>query len=334
MNSKIFEISNTMKEESPVFIMGIPRSGTTLLYRILQHHTSFKPHSCKDKSGVNLVESAVFKTPYIDFPKYPSNHKLVRYMLSNEEFYHQFLESARLIKWYQKLLIGKTILNKISTKLSNNEMRTFLCKASLNNVCLRSFFYYAKRARDTRRIVEKTPSHIFKVPEIKSAFPNSKLIFISRHPIDVYSSFKKRKKVSEELGIETSQISWLNLSVSNFCNTYLKYMKLAFRETKSPNKNNFMIVRYEDLIIDPSSTLQSICNFLEEKYEDEIIPDSRKLENDWKMNPNLYGAINKNTKNWREYVNETEAYLIEESLLDNMNQLNYPRYTKTVSSDI
>jgi hypothetical protein len=334
MNPKTFEISNIMKQESPVFIMGVPRSGTTLLYKILQHHSSFKPYSCKDESGVNLIESSVFKTPYIDFPKYPSDHKLIQYMLSNEDFYHQFIESTKWIELYQKLLAGKTILNKISIKLSNNKMREFLCKASLNDVCLRSFFYYAKQARGAKRIIEKTPSHIFKVPEIKTAFPNSKLIFISRHPIDVYSSFKKRKKVSEDLGIDTSKTSWLNLSVSDFCNTYLKYMKLAFRETTSSKKDSFMIVRYEDLITNPTLTLQSICSFLEEKYEEGIIPNGKELEKDWKIDPDLFGTINKSTKNWREYVNEAEAYLIEESLLDSMNQLNYPHYTKSVSLNI
>jgi hypothetical protein len=50
-----------MKEKSPVFIVGPGRSGTSLLYRMLQKHPVFEPQNCA--AGVDLTESQVFSAP-------------------------------------------------------------------------------------------------------------------------------------------------------------------------------------------------------------------------------------------------------------------------------
>ncbi|WP_446717972.1 sulfotransferase [Crocosphaera sp. Alani8] len=50
-----------METESPVFIVGAPRSGTSLLYRILQHHSSLKLQNIQNSSKVQLTESLIFQ---------------------------------------------------------------------------------------------------------------------------------------------------------------------------------------------------------------------------------------------------------------------------------
>lgn len=185
-----------MKHESPVFIVGAPRSGTSILYRTLQRHPSFKPQKCK--SEVNLAESFVFQSPYMNYGGYSNTNQAFQYMLSDKESYHHFLESTQWIKMYQNLLIGKNIIYNSLIKLKISSLRATLQKVSLNDISTRIFFYFAKQARGVNRIIEKSPDNIFKLPEIKATFPNSKLLFVYRHPVDVFSSYKRRLKISQE----------------------------------------------------------------------------------------------------------------------------------------
>jgi ABC-type polar amino acid transport system ATPase subunit len=50
---KLKKISDEMKNDHPVFIVGEARSGTSVLYRTLQKHSSFRPKE------INLVESKI-----------------------------------------------------------------------------------------------------------------------------------------------------------------------------------------------------------------------------------------------------------------------------------
>jgi len=53
-----FKISDKMEELSPVFIVGAGRSGTSILYRIIQNHPVFAPKKCKKETKVDLTESS------------------------------------------------------------------------------------------------------------------------------------------------------------------------------------------------------------------------------------------------------------------------------------
>ena len=54
MRRSLLRISADMQRSSPVFIVGEARSGTSILYRTLQKHSSFRPRQ------TNLAETNIF----------------------------------------------------------------------------------------------------------------------------------------------------------------------------------------------------------------------------------------------------------------------------------
>ncbi len=322
-------ISEIMKNESTVFIVGAPRSGTSLLYRLLQMHSSFKPQKCKDRTGVNLRESKVFGNSYNVFSI--SDVPGLAYMLYDVDSYSQFQDSSRRIRKYQRLLIGKNIYQVVANRffqnftVNLNFIRGLLWKIFLNDVLIRHYFYYAKRTRGMKRILEKTPTNIYYLPEIKATFPRAKLIFIYRHPVDVFSSYKRRLKVSNEIGIDQSQLVWLKISPSKFCKLYSKDINLALSE-QSSNPHNFMLIRYENLVNNLQLTLQHVCEFLAEPYDKEYLPNAKNQNID-EIEPYLFGEVKSTTKKWEDYISEVDARFIEDRLSKVMHKLDYPRYT-------
>ena len=75
-----------------------------------------------------------------------------------------------------------------------------------------------QKARGVNRILEKTPAAIYHLPEINATFPCAKKLFIHRHPIDVFTSYRRRLKKSVDL---QSQIFRATL-VRNLARTFLQ----------------------------------------------------------------------------------------------------------------
>jgi hypothetical protein len=326
MNTDLEKIAHSMRTEAPVFIVGAPRSGTSILYRTLQRHSSFKPHNCQDAAGVELTESNIFKNPYDIYSG--SAETVLSYMLHNQEHYQAFLGAIQPIQQRQNLLPGKQALHQAIPKIGlfKRSLRVSLWQGLQNDVLIQAYLYYAKAARGAQRIIEKTPQHIALLPEIKTTFPEAKLLFMPRHPIDVYTSYRRRHKDSVSLKVDQSTLKWLELSPSAFCKKYMGYTQLALDEV-AQNSHQFHLIKYEDFIADTRSALKDILSFLQEPYEESCIPEEQTQRSDWQVDPNVFAGIKQKTKDWREFIQESEARQIEQKLAPAMAQLGYAPYS-------
>ena len=325
MSLTLSEISQISKEESPVFIMGVPRSGTTLLYTMLLKHSSFKVSAEKPPKFGIAVESGVFMNPQKIHSSISANH----YFLKNKEVFGEFLESIESIKKYQK--IGNFLYNRrrLRTRI-NPSLKAIIYRLGLNHLVLRSYFYHAKIARKVTRILEKTPRHIEKASEVQITFPKAKIIFIYRHPLDVLSSFRKRLEIGKKEKPDSEIPGFWGMSTQDFCKLYQRCIDLAWRENRN-NPENFRIIKYEELTANPEHTLQKICEFLEEKFEENMIPTGA-APNKAKYSPFLGGKVVQKTKEWGEFLDEDEAQLVESILSKLMQKLNYPQYTNVTTN--
>ncbi len=326
MSPNLSQISRLMQAASPVFIVGAPRSGTSILYRTLQLHSSFKPGHCQDAAGVELTETNIFKNPYETYLGAATTSQ--SYMLHRTADYQRFLEAVAPIRRRQSVLLGKQTLHQALPKVRivNHTLRVGLWQTLQNDVLIQTFLHYAQLARGAQRVIEKTPQHIAFLPEIKATFPQAKLLFMPRHPIDVYTSYRRRYQDSVKSNVDPASLKWLELSPTAFCKKYMSYTQLALAEI-AHNPDQFLIVKYEDFIADTRLALKDILSFLGEIYEDACIPAEQQQRSDWQGDPNLFSGIKQKTKNWQEFIQNAEAQMIEQQLADAMQQLGYARYS-------
>ncbi|MFM7437162.1 MAG: sulfotransferase, partial [Snowella sp.] len=121
MKITVSQIHNFRQNESPVLIVGAPRSGTSLLYRILQKHSSFKLPG--DDISVNLVESNIFSKPYN-----LSEANKLSYLLDKREIYDKFLTETQGIRQYQNLIAAEFIFGKLYRKEKFSALRKLTWK--------------------------------------------------------------------------------------------------------------------------------------------------------------------------------------------------------------
>jgi hypothetical protein len=307
----LIQISKEMRNDLPVFIVGHPRSGTTLLYRTLQKLAAFHPKQ------INAVETKLLAYSSLSFAfrdTKPPN--MWNYMLMDRVQYDGFLKSIKKIQIMHRVLF----LASLSKNLRLSRRFPWWWYINLNHIILRSFYYYAKEARGCHRLVEKTPENVAHVQKLFLAFPKCKLLYIYRHPIDVLTSYRRRGQIEE------TKAHWANFSPTDFCLTYKKSINLAVKHQKKA-KDSLLLISYENFVQDTEIEFKNICRFLGEPFEKEAIIERNPDLTKWVSDPHLFGKIIPKTKNWREYISLEETQQVENALESTMNMLNYKKYS-------
>jgi hypothetical protein len=146
-------------------------------------------------------------------------------------------------------------------------------------------------------------------------FPGSKAIFLIRDPRAIAASFNSTGKRYPCLFYAKQ---WRKLVT--FANLFSQDARY---------KDKVLIIRYEDVVGDPSVTAKSICDFLGIAFSDDMVNGSKFRDGrggQWTQNSS-YGTspeiTKKFTEKWKEVLTPQEIKLIEKICFYEMKLLNY-----------
>lgn len=300
--------SRRMADASPVFIVGHTRSGTSLLYRVLQSHPAFRP------TRLDLHETQIFAhlPMAFRFDAHPPR-QLVAFMLKDHERFNAFLAETRSVRRASALAAPVSLALRGRVPLA-------AWRAQGLHLVVRSYLSHAWAARGCERLVEKSPRNVPHIPKLRLVSPRSRQLFISRHPVDVYSSYQKRAQTDRTA-------TWANISPHHFVRRYRRAARGAI-SAAATDDSSLLLVRYEDLTSNAEAEFQRICDFLGEPFdrsaiEEQVPAGSQQSQRDLPV----YGAIIEHTKRWEDHVAVEEARLLETELADVMEWMRFPRYT-------
>ncbi|WP_218418604.1 sulfotransferase family protein [Alteromonas lipotrueae] len=217
----------------PIFIVGVPRSGTTLLTSYLVSHQDIM--SGPETQFFNKIgEDAGALGAALEEDNWPE----LAYDLMSSSLK---LSNVNVLDLYQKS--REDILSFLSSR-----------KPSLGAM-LESIVLPASDNSSSKRWLEKTPNHINHLDDIKTQYPSAKIILIHRDPRDSAASIAKlpwapKSTIANALLVE----SWLSNTYSGF-----------------KNEKNCHIVSYERLILNTEIELKKVFSFLGEKYSPSIL---------------------------------------------------------------
>lgn len=223
--------------KSPIFVVGAPRSGTTLLAAMLAAHPRL---SCGRETHF-----------YIALAKYDSPERLI----ASETWPHEamaFLDGLRPE--------GVPICEQYGLCTSEIEHRLGGQAPSIRAIleCLTS---YHCTATGKERWIEKTPDHLAHVHEIRKHFPESPIVLIVRDPRDVALSLVKMPWQRAPRTFAEGLWRWKRHHDASG----------AFFRT-DPNTH---CLRYDDLVLSPETELRKLCGFLGEEFDAQMLDTSR-----------------------------------------------------------
>jgi hypothetical protein len=303
---ELLEISHEMRRTRPVFIVGEARSGTSMLYRTLQKHPSFRPYE------INLVETDIFRVLHRVFMfhrGYPP--ALLRFMLGNEQLYSSFLRTIRVPRIVSALSVGPN--------MALRSHPDWLWEANVGRLVVRSYFFHAAQARGCGRLVEKTPTNSAHLLRLSRTFPRARLLYIHRHPVDVLSSHLRRANIDPAAG-------WARIGVEQFCGAYERSANEVLQWVEG-SRRNLRMIRYDDFTHDPEQEFRDVCRFLDEPFDRAAVEESNPNSMRWPVDAHLWGEIVPMTKRWQDYLSGTDAKRVQDRLQVTMKRLGYSRYS-------
>lgn len=230
-----------------VFVMTLPRSGSTLLGLILGGHNKIfhmgesmycellNPHnticSCGkiDCEFLNKIYAQIHK-------KHLARPLLKAWQITDKKY------------WPNKKIYSDSIIQNPNKKINNDSLNYWIkrCKSSLENI-INAYKKYSKKE------IYIDNSKLYNIGEELSKNRDWGIIVLLRNPLGIMWSYKKA-------GIRKNDFRAAD-SVLPFCYDFLKSVK------KIQNKKNVIIVKYENLCNSTDQTLHTICKFMGVSYQ-------------------------------------------------------------------
>jgi len=283
-----------MNEPNPILIVGISRSGTTMLDRMINANPKVK---------IFYVRTALLRrlTGIYD----PLDEKnLLRLLKATKKMFDVYgvkIMSDKKISSIKDYVLGRG--------LNYKNIYLGLVKELLN-------------PSEGERWGEKYDGYGGEIKHFMNFFPEGQVILITRNLFDSYSSAKKAAIRREEENIPAGpQFGAGKFSSDEYLLILDDWKRLALNWNKFTNKypkKSHLHVNFEDLIQQPDKTAKKICDFLRLEYSEDMINPQKLV--DWKGDPwqvntsfkqNISGFDKSNIGKHRHSLSKEETSLIE-----------------------
>jgi hypothetical protein len=236
----------------PVFVIGLPRSGTTLLFNLLAQDDSHRS------------------------PLYWEIMHLMPVVKNNKD------REKRRKKTNRELIIAKTLIPKLRAmhtiraetpeeceQIATMNVRSFvyMCMAEVPEYidylkeCSfdsvfdwhKKFFQALELSGKPKRWLLKDPSHIGHLPEILKTYPNAKFIHIHRDPTESVGSFCSLTKNVRSAFSRKIDTHVIGQTVIDFWNHNLEK---GMSDRKSLSDNQIVDIQYDEFINNPIEVIK------------------------------------------------------------------------------
>jgi len=296
--------------KKPIFIIGVPRSGTTMLNIMMCLHPELAWFSHEDlKLLIPLDKQKKFREKFLRMKE--NNEKIPR---TEDSLFVFGLDQARPLDGTSKVPIEaesfwRRYIQFYESEISSNKKRD-----------LKNILDKILTTQNKLRFVNKAPQNTVRIFAIKQIFPDAKFINIARDPRSVISSMLTRTKNEGEFNIDWAiKEKKLNFHNSKKNNELIKYYAQGYKDitnytlefSKQQNSENFMTIIYEDFISNPEKNLKKLLDFCELKVPEplsQIMP--RKMRD--------------TTEKWKMELAEDDQHKIFDIVQDSIDKMKYP----------
>ncbi len=220
----------------PIFIIGNPRSGTTLMRLLISGH----------KNIVIPPESSFAVWLYSKYEDQPTDSSFI------SKYIVDLMQTKKIDTWN---LNNKDLYEYL---LSQNKYQSY------GDFVSRIYLFYAhKQKKSAHRWGDKNNSHIMYLSAIDKIFPKAYYIHIIRDGRDVACSYRDINRRN----INSRYVPKLPQTIEAIAKEWLDNNNNTIELLAKKEKKYIITVRYEDLVTDTVNTLKKICCQIGEKFD-------------------------------------------------------------------
>ncbi|BCX87771.1 omega-hydroxy-beta-dihydromenaquinone-9 sulfotransferase [Methylomarinovum tepidoasis] len=285
------------KSDRPIFVVGTPRSGTTLTARILGRHSKlFMPgetHFFED------IYSRAEELGLLDSPQ--AVKKISQRLFNLYERYNEPFDQKRIEGIFptpdalEKALVG--------------------CQ-SYGDLFARFMEIQCDREGKSRW-GNNVPRDLFWVEEILRFFPDAKFIVCVRDIRAFLLSYKGKWRITRRENVDRLKALYHPVITSFLWKSSMR--RLPAIQKAVPQKN-LLIMRYEDLVRDPEASVRRLCRTVEEEFEPAMLEvDSHNSSNALAAK----GIFSSSIDRWRTDLAPEEIAIAQAIAGPELEQLGY-----------
>jgi hypothetical protein len=277
-----------------VFIIGCPRSGTTLLQRLVDAHPRLTIiHE------THWIPKWYYKARK-QTPRGCVNRKLIRYLLQRRKFARLGISRAELEQWIRS---GEPV--------------------SYADFVGRVFDRYGE-ARGKPLVGDKTPAYARNVDLLHTLWPKAKFVHLMRDGRDVCLSAINWRKPGRLLRRASSWREDPDITAALWWEWHVRMARLS---RKSLSEDLYYEMRYESLVVQPAEECAKLCAFLGLAYDEAML---RFYETRRRNAPGLdakeaWLPVTPGLRDWRSQMSASQLERFETAAGDLLDELGYSR---------
>ncbi len=233
--------------DAPVFIVGTPRSGTTLTAKILGRHSRiFMP------GETHFFDDIYSRKTDADHISDEMISDICNHLYDLYGRYYEPDDQDRIERLF------------VSVDELKNEMAGCLTYSDI----FKRFMDVQMQHEEKVRWGNNAPRDLFSVDDILEFYPNAKIIVCVRDARAFLLSYQGKWKVTGDEHVERLKKLYHPVITSLL---WKASMKLVPALKKKVPTENIIIVKYEDLVTSAEKTVRHICDVIQEDYEPDML---------------------------------------------------------------
>ena len=290
---------NSQLPQNPIFIVGSPRSGTTLLQSLIATQPGI--YSFPETHYFSVIEKQAVPDPALDTIDGNRLEKALETIEKKLEFTlsQEVIEALQVLA-QQRRLTSKTLFESIVIHHLTRQKVTLDPPAPF-------------------RWVEKTPTHCNFLHRIFALYPAARVLHIVRHPVPAVFSRKELFPTNKQTPLEELAHGW-------------RRMQENVRRHQQEKPQSIHSLRYEDLVERLPQTMEKIGMFLEIDLDTQLMRNHHRQataltlgSEPWKQHTAARDIANTNHR-YKDFVKAPEAARIEAIAAEQMAFFGYKAF--------
>jgi hypothetical protein len=278
---------------APVFIVGVPRSGTTLVAAMLNAHPR------------------IAITPETFFLEWALRHE--RADLQHADALDAFLQAYGSSPEFAALGLEVAELKRRFRDALREPSRADVPRPDFATL-FRALLEAWAEHHGKPRAGEKTPRHYLYLDTLRAWFPAAPLLFVARDPRAVAASLVRVDWASDDV----EEHAW-------------RWRQAVRRTGGHTGDGRFAVTRYEDVVRRPRPELERLCAVIDEAFDPAMLSFSSaaaELVGSEQHKANVLRPLDEGSiGRWREQLTDRQVATIEEITAAEMDELGYRRET-------
>lgn len=286
-----------------VFLVGCPRSGTTMLKRMVNAHPQ-----------VAITRETHWIPRYFEKQRGVTSEGVVTDRLVEKLFEHHRFDQMKISR------------EKLQSLIDRNPDSTYAELVS------RIFDRYGQR-KGKPLVGDKTPTYVRKIPTLHQLWPNARFVHLIRDGRDVWLSIRQWRMAKKSAG---QFATWEKDPLVTTALWWKALVGMGHRDGSQLGSDKYLELKYHHLVNQPEIACRQLAQFLGIPHTDAMgkFYEGRTQHDDQLSTNAAWLPPTPGRRNWRTEMNNLEVEKFEAAAGDMLETLGFDRVVPRISATV